>query len=104
MKNRYDIIPSQLLDSAVDLMTLGIHEFAWAQKSIDAILEILSENKKAVLGGDVYRIVDGTLVQTLDSWYVKSGTNYLDSYTFTQNFIQDYEAKNRGDYVFSLIF
>lgn len=104
MKNRYDIIPSQLLDSAINLMTLGIHELAWERKRIDEILKILSEYKKTVLGGDVYKIVDGTIVQTLDSWYVKSGTNYLDSYTFTHNFIQDYETKNRGEFVFSLIF
>lgn len=106
MKAIYNILPKALLNSAIPLKEFGILDFAWNSTDIFQIIEIFESIKEPILGGDVYRFEEGKLFQTYDSWYLNNTNTpdfYLVSQKATQSYIKNYELKNAGHYVYSIV-
>lgn len=103
----YDLIPKSIADRRISLKGFGIAEYAWNAEDIKKIVNIFNENRIPILGGDVYKIVDGKVCKTYDSWYI----NRTDEYDFcdrsherTISYILSYEERNRGQFVYSIVF
>ena len=103
----YEMIPKSIMDKGMSLKELGILEFAWNVNDIKRIIDTFSVKKIPILGGDVYKIIDGNIYQTYDSWYIsKSDENDFCkiSYEKTISYVLTYEEKNEGQFLYSIIF
>ncbi|MGE5395903.1 MAG: Imm40 family immunity protein [Chitinophagales bacterium] len=104
------VIPNNLLDLARSLNHLGIDEVAWKWAEALRVVEFLGENEYLVLGGDVYKIVEGSLQITCDSWF----TNRDNSHTWNEvvqesvekaiSYITNYQKMNGDSYCYSIVF
>lgn len=104
----YKNIPQDIVKCAISLEIIGINEYAWKKNEIIKILEILRKERIAVLGGDVYRIVDNKIEFTYDSWYLNNDGD-LDfverSLDKAFSYVQEYEkANNRSKNIYVLVF
>ncbi len=105
--DRYNLIPEKLLELAVSLEQFGLNEYAWKGSDIYKVIQVLENAHISILGGDVYQLVDNTIFQTLDSWYINKSHNdnfYLRSCETAREFIRSYELANRGNYLYSIVF
>lgn len=80
-----------MINSAKSLEHLGISEMAWDYQNAIKAVEFFCKYGYAVLGGDVYRIINGELHSTYDSWYVNKDETKLKG-----EFIE--ETRNRAIY------
>jgi len=104
----YRISPD-LMEKAIDLLSVGYDEFIWKPKDALEVIDILINNGKCILGGDVYSFKNGKLIITGDNWYTEP-TNYLATDSDIQrsrvdsiNFINKYVERNGPNYYFSLV-
>ena len=103
----YDLIPQSIIDKSIFLKELGIFEHAWMFEDIKKIIDILDEKKIPILGGDVYKICNGKISQTYDSWYINKSEECdfpSKSYEKTVLYISEYEKRNEGHFLYSIIF
>lgn len=103
----YDLIPQSIMKEGKFLKEFGILEYAWTFNSIKEIICILNEKKIPILGGDVYKICNGKIYQTYDSWYINRSNEkffYSKSYERTISYILDYEKRNEGCFIYSIVF
>lgn len=95
------------MDNGICLKELGISEYAWALEDIKNIICIFEKEKIPILGGDVYKIVNGTISRTYDSWYLNredESYSYIKSYEKTISYISGYENGKEGEFIYSIIF
>lgn len=103
----YEIIPKSIMDKSISLKELGIFEFAWNLDNVQSIIEMFLEKKIPILGGDVYKIVDGKIYKTYDSWYINKSDEddfYHKSYEKARSYILSYEERNEGQFVYAIVF
>lgn len=103
----YDMIPKRVMDKSISLKEFGILEYAWNLDDIKRIIVTFDINKIPILGGDVYKIVDGKVCPTYDSWYInKSAENdfYRISHEKTMSYILSYEKRNKGKFLYTIVF
>ena len=104
-------VPQHLQDKAISLSELGIVDYAWAEEDAIVILGTLREGNIAVLGGDVYKLVDGDRVEsTFDSWYLDKEPEWsweyyvVQSSNHTRHYIVSYCERNIGtNFIFNLV-
>lgn len=104
---KYDMIPKSIMDKGVSLKKFGILEFAWSMDDIKKIIASFAEKKIPIVGGDAYKIIDDKLYQTYDSWYIdksSEGDFYKISHKRTIAYILNYEERNEGQFMYSIIF
>ena len=104
---KYDMIPKSIMDKGVSLKNFGILEFAWSMDDIKKIIASFAEKKIPIVGGDAYKIIDDKLYQTYDSWYIdksSEGDFYKISHKRTIAYILNYEERNEGQFMYSIIF
>lgn len=103
-------LPILLKSLAISLEDLGIEDLAWKWEDIHHVIEFLTQNGFAILGGDVYIIKNNQKEATYDSWYIdkepgKSWSDYVDECKkVTIDYINKYHAKNGDNYCYSLIY
>jgi len=103
-------LPEELTNLAKPLNHLGISEIAWDGENAIKVVEFLNKNNYAIIGGDVYKIVDGNLDSTYDSWYfnrneAKSNQEFLqESMERAITYINQYHEGNGKDYYYSIVF
>ncbi len=103
----YELIPQHIIDKGIFLKELGIFEYVWIFEDVKRIITILDEKKIPILGGDVYKIYNGKIIRTYDSWYINKSKEYdfrKKSYERTVSYISMYEERNEGDFLYSIIF
>lgn len=103
----YDLIPKSMIAKGYCLKELGIFEYAWTLDDIENIIVILDKKKIPILGGDVYRIHNKKICSTYDSWYINLSDEidfYNKSYEKAISYISDYEKKNEGKFIYSIVF
>jgi len=102
-------LPKKLINSAKSLEHLGIVELAWDCQNAVMVVEFLCEYNYAILGGDVYRLINGGLESTYDSWYLnkdvtKSREQFVEeSKNKAIAYISQYHARNGDDFYYSLV-
>lgn len=75
MKYEY-LFPSDLLENAVDLISLGVKDIGWYQDDVQIVLDTFLKNDFGVLGGDILELKEDNLIKyTLDSWYIDKKDN-----------------------------
>ena len=110
MFDNKSVFSKEFLDRAFDLSYIGINEIAW--KSDDALLavNILAEKGYAILGGDVYSLVENKIKSTYDSWYhtKEESTNWkqyvIDSREKAISYIEFYSKRNGDSYCYSAVY
>lgn len=103
----YDLIPQSIIEKGIFLKELGIFEYGWTLDDIKNIIDILNKKQIPILGGDVYKINNGSIYQTYDSWYINISDEldfYTNSYEKAISYIFNYEKKNKGQFIYSIIF
>lgn len=84
---------------SVSLEPLGVNGFAYLQKEALKIANGYFNSNKPILGGDVYKLVNGRIESTSDSWYCdrKESESLYDyvvrSYHITCDYIRNYPDK-----------
>ncbi len=84
---------------SVSLELLGVNDFAYPRKDALKIANGYFNSNKPILGGDVYKLVNGRIESTSDSWYCdrkesESLYNYVvRSYHITCDYIRNYPDK-----------
>lgn len=102
--------PEELVNLAKPLEHLGISEMAWDSDNAIKVIELLNKNNYAILGGDVYKMVNGNLDSTYDSWYfnkneTKSNQEFLQlSSNRAIMYINKYNDINGQNYYYSIVF
>jgi hypothetical protein len=105
-----DQFPQELLNMAKSLEHLGLSEMAWDFETAIRVVEFLYESNYAILGGDVYRLIDGNLYSTYDSWYLNrdetiSKPEFIEqSRTKAVSYITNYFDKNNKSFYYSIVF
>ncbi len=99
----------KVLGSGFSLESLGIKNWALSRQKILQVLEQLRELQVPILGGDVYKLVNGVLRSTYDNWYCEPLPNesLLDfverSIDQAKQYIESYNVKKRNDIFFALV-
>lgn len=102
--------PEELLVSAKTLEHIGICEMAWDWQDAIRVSEFLCRHNCAILGGDVYRLINGVLESTYDSWYInKDGTKSTGKFIEEArdravSYINQYHDRNGDDFYYSIVF
>ena len=102
--------PGDLFKSAYSLEHFGIVELAWKWLEAIKVVEFLCKKNCAVLGGDVYSLVDGELTSTYDSWYINKDKSQSwhefvnESKIKAVSYIESYQVRNGEDFYCSIIF
>lgn len=105
-----DNFPKELTDLAKSLEHIGISGMAWNLENSIKVIDFLNENNYLILGGDVYKLIDGELNSTYDSWYFdkdksKSSQELLhESRNRAIEYINKYHEINGQDYYYSIVF
>jgi len=76
-----------------------------ANAIILSILKILKEKKIPVVGGDVYKIIDGHIQITYDNWFINNdGTSEFVERSLNKaiSYIGEYERINGDNFVYTL--
>lgn len=105
--SKYAILPDSILEQGQNLVELGVYEYAWKKEQVESILQILKEKQVPVLGGDVYRVENGNIDSTCDSWFLEDdgSSDYLErSFDKTLSYINDYELTNGKGYLYTIVF
>lgn len=107
MDKKYKDLPPDILGRGYSLAHLGIGEMAWKRDEIVSIIQILRKNNIPVLGGDVYKILNGKIEITYDNWYMNDDGNsdFAErSLNKVVSYIEEYESANGNDFVYTLVF
>ena len=116
MRNKYfELLPSdfpiEFLELAKDLSQIGINELAWDGRTSIKVIDFLSENDFFVLGGDVYKVDDGILMPTIDSWYtilelpsIVSDKLIEEAKIKSTEYINRFIERNGNSYYYTIIF
>ena len=103
----YEIIPKSIMDKSISLKEFGILEVAWNVDDVKSIIYMFEKKEIAILGGDVYKIIDGKVCKTYDSWYINK-SNEDDfchkSHETALSYILSYEERNDGKFVYAIVF
>jgi hypothetical protein len=101
-----------LIQTAIDLRTIGICELAWTRDVVFEVVNVLRESEYAILGGDVYEYNTTThkLTITCDSWYFNP--NYHDAWAdyveasanHSIDYIKMFSDRNGDGFAYSLVF
>lgn len=108
--NLPDNFPKELIDMSKSLKNIGVLELAWNKENSIKVIDFLNENNYLILGGDVYKAIDGELNSTYDSWYFnkdksKSSQELLhESRNRAIEYINKYHEMNGQDYYYSIVF
>lgn len=103
----YDLIPQSIINKGIFLKELGVFEYAWIFDDIKNIIEIFDKKKIPILGGDVYKMVNGNICKTYDSWYINKSNEcdfYIKSYEKAISYISNYEKRNEAQFIYSIVF
>ncbi len=103
----YNILPKSIIDRSISLKEFGILELAWDVDDIKHIIDIFNASRIPILGGDVYRIINGKVCQTYDSWYINKSNEddfYRKSNEKAMLYILNYEQRNEGQFVYTIVF
>lgn len=93
----YKELPPDILRKGYSLEHLGIGEIAWRKDEIISIIKILNKKKIPVLGGDVYKVINGKIEITYDNWYMDNDgkPDYVEkSLSKVITYIGEYESVN----------
>ncbi|AQM59813.1 Imm40 family immunity protein [Clostridium baratii] len=108
--NLPDNFPKELIDMSKSLKNIGVLELAWNKENSIKVIDFLNKNNYLILGGDVYKTIDGELNSTYDSWYFnkdksKSSQELLhESRNRAIEYINKYHEMNGQDYYYSIVF
>lgn len=84
----------------------GSGELAWTKQQVFDLLEIMTERKWIILGGDV---LNKWKEYTYDSWHYESNyripleANVKESINSCRRYVTEYSNKNGDDYLFVLV-
>ncbi|ONK25398.1 hypothetical protein BVE84_10120 [Streptococcus azizii] len=94
------------LGKGVSLSEIGVNEYVYAWKHVDAVLSEIKKLNLVILGGDVYIEKNHRMTLTYDSWYYNRLYTPSDcklSIDKARGYIYDYIEKNGDLYYFSFI-
>ena len=108
-----DVICSYSIDkilvSGLSLESLGIKNWALSRQKVLQVLEQFRELQVPILGGDVYRLVNGALRSNYDNWYCDELPNeFLSDFVIrsidkAKQYIESYNIKKGDDIFFTLV-
>ncbi|MDE6761315.1 MAG: hypothetical protein K2J90_11645 [Lachnospiraceae bacterium] len=107
INEKYKILPYDVVEAGLNLEYIGRFEYAWKKDEIIIILKILGEKGIPVLGGDIYKIIDGRVESTYDSWFINNdgASDFVErSLDKAISYIEKYEHINGDEYVYALVF
>jgi len=91
-----DNVKNYIVTNGVSLESVGVNNYALSKTSALHLLDILAEQKVAVLGGDVYISKNNQLSLTYDNWYSDKDSSESDesfcirSIAETEKYIKNY--------------
>jgi hypothetical protein len=109
LDNFRKILPPFLVERAISLEEIGVHEFVWNWSDALSVIDILISNRIMILGGDVYSLEKNRFRSTGDSWYINSTcfipaeSDLINSRSISTNYINSYVEKNGENYYFSIV-
>jgi len=98
-----------ILNKGVPLQDLGINNWALDRGQSLSALEELEQAGVAILGGDVYELIEGKLSSNGDSWYCECSDGEqksqfaVRSIKRARQFILSYRPPNNGSPFFALV-
>ena len=99
----------KILGSGLSLESLGIKNWALSRQKVLQVLEQFRELQVPILGGDVYRLVNGALRSNYDNWYCDELPNeffsdfVIRSIDKAKQYIESYNIKKGDDIFFTLV-
>jgi hypothetical protein len=63
-----NLLDEEILKKAIDLDSIGVHEYAWPYDVIMKIIEVATNNSMLILGGDILVMESGNPIHTGDNW------------------------------------
>lgn len=100
------LYPDCLLEYSFSLRALGINDFAFDKNQFMKVIEWCRNNKRIILGEDVYKFDNITIEPLNHSWYFEPADlngSYEASCDKAAGYIKDYVTRNEGDYIFLVI-
>ena len=91
-----DNVQNFIATNGVSLESVGVNNYALNKTNALRLLDLLAEQKVAVLGGDVYVLKNNQLSLTYDNWYSDKGSSESDdafcsrSISETEKYIKSY--------------
>lgn len=105
----YRELPQELQKKGRSLSDLGLAEVAWLWKDALMVIDYLAANRVAILGGDVYKCLNGKMESTYDNWYLnrerdQSWESFVTaSHRKAWEFIKGYHARNGSSFYYSIV-
>lgn len=73
MSDIWPVKIASILSSGILLVSCGVNNWAFNREEALSVICELEDIGVAILGGDVYRLINGELECTYDSWYCDEG-------------------------------
>ncbi len=101
------LLPKFLMNKTVSLSEIGGSELAFTYDDIVKVIQIVSDKELIILGGDVLRRKNVTLMCKYDNWYYQELKYNKDSINkskkMAEAFINSYVGKNGREYLFVIV-
>lgn len=97
------------MESCYSLSPLGIETYAYSKDQALQIISELRDSCIAILGGDVYCLNNGIIMDSYDNWYCnleprESPEHFVErSYFIAKKYIENYQENGSGKPLFSIV-
>ncbi|HYW08311.1 MAG TPA: Imm40 family immunity protein [Longimicrobium sp.] len=108
-KSTFRRLPPAIRGKAHSLESAGVNNVAWKAADLPDILGWLHHQEIGILGGDVYRVENGDLQLTYDSWScerhpAEQMRDYVHrSHEHAIQYVQKHGASTSGIYYYALV-
>ena len=103
-ENRMELLKSCGLNG-ISLKPLGLNEIAWKYEDILQLIDMIRAQNVPILGGDVYKMENGVIVPTYDSWYVNGSQDTIsNSWDRAEDYIRNYERSRPSNTLYVILY
>ena len=93
--------PLELFKNGISLEKCGIKELGWRFEDAIKVIEFLTSDGYAILGGDIYEYNDDQINPTHDSWYLNKDNLRVEEYLFASrvkavSYVEEYYKNHQN--------
>ena len=96
----------RLRSRAIDLVPFGVNNYAWERGDAISVIDRLQQLGMLVLGGDVWRLTEGTLSLTYENWHCPNPDSLSDvarCAKLAKEFVSTFAVQDSGTPVFEIV-
>lgn len=103
------VLPDDLSEESIDLQEISIAELAWSYPVIIRVIRYAADHGHVLLGGDVFKMENGSPAATGDSWYTnaREGISRAElielSETRAEKYVEAYHSRNGEGFIYSIV-